>query len=386
MAIAEKYKRIILIGSIVLVVAISLIWWTNSKQVQNSLTVSGTVQAAEVQFGSREAGRVSEVFAKEGEFLKKGQPILRLEAKDLEARRAEIISNIEAQKAILLEKQNGPRKEEIESARESFQKAQADYELNLHGNRKEDVLAAKASMDSQKAEYERAQQVYNRRKNLFDQQLVSKDQLEEAQAKLKSEEKKLEERKENFEKLQSGFRKEDIKKSFHSMKSLEATYKELLNGTRPEKIATESNKLKSLEAQLDEIDGKLNELSVDSPCNCELSEFEIKPGSIILQNQILGTLIDLKDLWVEAYLPEEFYGRIWPGDVVQIISMSYPNKKLFGRVRFIGLKAEFTPRNIQTVEGRKQQVFKVKVALNNQKKIFRPGMDLDLKFQFRKVD
>jgi len=82
-------------------------------------------------------------------------------------------------------------------------------------------------------------------------------------------------------------------------------------------------------------------------------------------------------------LPEEVYGRVWPGDTVDILSLSYPNKRLYGRVRYVGLKAEFTPRNIQTIEGRKQQVFKVKIALNNEDKLFRPGMDLDMQFHFR---
>jgi HlyD family secretion protein len=64
--------------------------------------------------------------------------------------------------------------------------------------------------------------------------------------------------------------------------------------------------------------------------------------------------------------------------------MTYPSEKLSGTVRHISLKAEFTPRNIQTIEGRKQQVFKVKIALDNTERLYRPGMDLDMKFKFAK--
>jgi HlyD family secretion protein len=230
----------------------------------------------------------------------------------------------------------------------------------------------------------RAKQNANRRENLFKEELISKDQVEIAQNQLIVATKHFEETKQNYQKLATGFRKEEVQKSLYSAQAQKANYLDLAQGTRPEKLAAEKQRLASSEAQLAELETKLAKLTVISPCNCELSEFEIEPGSLVLANQVMGTLINLNDLWVDAYLPQEVYGRVWPSDPVEIQSLTYPNKKFIGRVKFVGLKAEFTPRNIQTIEGRKQEVFKVKVSINNDQRLFRPGMDLDLRFNFRK--
>lgn len=377
-------KKTIFIITLVVLFIGALIWWAAFKQKRDSLVVSGTVQAFEVQFGSRQGGRVTKVVAKEGETLKPGDLILEIEATELLAQDEAMKATIESQKAYISELENGTRPDQIAAAKANYERARADYLLTARGNRKEDINSAKAQMDSAKSDLERASQSTKRRQKLFSEELISKDQLEEAERNLTVNQKKYEEAKENYQKVVSGFRKEEIERNLFNMQSFQANYQDLAKGTRPERLEAERKKLQVYEAQLREIKAKLKELYVVSPCNCELSEFEIEPGTLLLPNQVLGTLVNLNDLWVDAYLPQEAYGKVWPGDLVEIESLSYTGKKLYGKVRFVGLKAEFTPRNIQTIEGRKQEVFKVKVALNNRQKLFRPGMDLNLNFHFHK--
>ncbi len=377
-------KRVFTIVLAILLATGGLIWWASTKQRGNSLIVSGTVQASEVQFGSRQGGRVKTVLAKEGQTLKRGTVIIQLEADELIAQREAIQATIESQKAYITELQNGTRPDQIAAAKANYERARADYLLTAKGNRKEDINSAKAQMEAVKSDLERASQSAKRRQKLFSEQLISRDQWEEAERNLAVNQKRFEEAKENYQKVSSGFRQEEIERNLFSMKSSEANYRDLQKGTRPEKLDAERKKLQIYEAQLNELETKLDELTVVSPCNCELSEFELQPGTLLLPNQVLGTLVNLNDLWVDAYLPQEAYGRVWPGDLVEVHSLSYPGKKFYGKVRFVGLKAEFTPRNIQTIEGRKQEVFKVKVSLNNSQKLFRPGMDLNLNFNFQK--
>lgn len=377
-------KKPLIILIIILLSSIGLLYWSNNKQIKNNLTVSGTVQASEVKFGSRQSGRISSVLVQEGQGLKKGQIILTLDAAEIQAQILAMKANIQAQAEYIRELKNGTRSEQIEAARANYKKANAEYELSKNGYRQEDIKAAQATMKAAESEMIRAKQNAQRRENLFKEQLISRDQLEIAQNQLLVTSKHFEETKENYQKLLNGSRKEDVQKNLYAAQAQKANYLDLLKGTRPEKLAAESQRLAVYQAQLEELQTKQNELSVSSPCNCELSEFEIKPGSLVLANQVLGTLIDLNDLWVDAYLPQEVYGRILPGDPVEIKALTYPKKKFIGRVKFVGLKAEFTPRNIQTIEGRKQEVFKVKVAINNAERLFRPGMDLDLRFNFRK--
>jgi len=87
---AKTIKPIFIIAPIAIALIGFLIFRSAYKQYQDGLTVSGTVQASEVQFGSRQSGRVSEVLAKEGQVLKKGDVIVLLEAKELENQKEEL--------------------------------------------------------------------------------------------------------------------------------------------------------------------------------------------------------------------------------------------------------------------------------------------------------
>jgi HlyD family secretion protein len=386
---AEKTNNLkkIILGILALSLVLFFFFSAQNKKTKSKLLVSGIVQAAEVQFGARQTGLISAVNASEGDVLIKGQKILSLEANQLKAKKQMIEADIQIQLAYIEELSNGSRLEDIESAKAQLEGEKADYHLKLKGNRQEEIKAAESSLNAVKAEYKQAKADYERKKTLFANELISQADLEQVQSKAESLENKVKESLENFNKIKTGFRQEDIEKSYFAVKSKEAQYKELVKGTRPEKLKAEKEKLESLKAKLLEINLQIAELEITSPCNCELNEFELRPGTLISTNQILGILIDLDSVWVEAYLPEEYYGKVHLGDKVEINSLSQEShnskQKNFGKIKSIALKAEFTPRNIQTIEGRKQQVFKVKIALNNKERTFRPGMDLNLTFDFK---
>ncbi len=59
---------------------------------------------------------------------------------------------------------------------------------------------------------------------------------------------------------------------------------------------------------------------------------------------------------------------------------SFPGKEFEGRVEQISRVAEFTPRNVQTMDERIKQVFGVKVWLPNQEGQLRAGMSADVSF------
>ena len=67
--------------------------------------------------------------------------------------------------------------------------------------------------------------------------------------------------------------------------------------------------------------------------------------------------------------------------LVQVEVDSYPERVFLGRVVNIGSKAEFTPRNVQTMEDRVNLVFAVKVSIPNPDWALKPGMPADATLQ-----
>jgi len=83
---------------------------------------------------------------------------------------------------------------------------------------------------------------------------------------------------------------------------------------------------------------------------------------------------------VTVYVPEDRYGQIQLGQTAQVSVDSFPGRAFEGQVRAIANQAEFTPRNSQTVEGRKDTVFAVRLSIANPDQALKPGMPADVSF------
>jgi HlyD family secretion protein len=59
---------------------------------------------------------------------------------------------------------------------------------------------------------------------------------------------------------------------------------------------------------------------------------------------------------------------------------SFPTQLFFAKVTRIADQAEFTPRNVQTAEGRQTTVFAVELSVQNATGLLKPGMPADVTF------
>ena len=94
----------------------------------------------------------------------------------------------------------------------------------------------------------------------------------------------------------------------------------------------------------------------------------------------MATLILPQHLWVRVYVPEPWLGYIKLGQEVRARVDSFGDEEFTGTVEQINRQAEFTPRNVQTVEDRIRQVFGVKIRLQNHDDKLRAGMSADVTF------
>ena len=133
-------------------------------------------------------------------------------------------------------------------------------------------------------------------------------------------------------------------------------------------------------AQLADIDAQLAEMQVKAPTDSILEVLSVKVGDVLPANREVATLLLPEHLWVRVYVPEPWLGRIKVGDQVKVRVDSFPGTDFGGVVEQVNRQAEFTPRNVQTVEERIRQVFGVKVRLPNTDDRLRAGMAADVVF------
>ena len=129
--------------------------------------------------------------------------------------------------------------------------------------------------------------------------------------------------------------------------------------------------LQTLEIQLDKFVIKAPVDGTVLSRNLEVGEMAV-PGSVTI---VLG---QLEEVHLIVYVPEDKYGQIQLGQSAIITTDSFPNETFDGEVIQIADEAEFTPRNVQTVEGRLATVYAVKILAPNPDLMLKLGMPADV--------
>ena len=111
-------KRIIVI-LVVLACAAGGIWWLydGKRQPSDLLTLYGNVDIRQVDVGFRVGGRVTELFKEEGDAVKTGERLARLDAKPYEEVFDQAAAQLSMQEIELRKMVAGYRTEDIEQAR-----------------------------------------------------------------------------------------------------------------------------------------------------------------------------------------------------------------------------------------------------------------------------
>ena len=134
------------------------------------------------------------------------------------------------------------------------------------------------------------------------------------------------------------------------------------------------------EAGLDVLLAQESKLKVKSPVDGVILSLNVMEGEITGPGSTLMTVASLDELKLTVYISEENYGQVKLGQAVEIRVDSFPGEKFKGDVVYIADQAEFTPRNVQTVEGRKTTVYAIKILVDNPTGELKPGMPTDVFF------
>jgi HlyD family secretion protein len=151
------------------------------------------------------------------------------------------------------------------------------------------------------------------------------------------------------------------------------TLRELERGTRPEDIAAARASVEREERQLAYLERQRAEAVVRAPADGVIESMNLRPGDLVPANQPVAKMLEPSQLWVRVYVPEPQLGRVRLNQKAEITVDTFPKRTFPGHVVEIRTQAEYTPRNVQTLDQRMDQVFGVKVA-NDPAPELRPGM------------
>jgi len=116
-------------------------------------------------------------------------------------------------------------------------------------------------------------------------------------------------------------------------------------------------------AQTERIKSDINDSVLKSPISGRVQYRLAEPGEVLASGGKLLAIIDLTDVYMTVFLSSKDAGRLAMGAQARIIFDAAPEYAIPARVFFISSKAQFTPKEVETINERQKLVFRVKVRV-----------------------
>ncbi len=398
------------------------------------LSASGTIEAVEVDVSPEMAGKVAEVLVSESDLVEADAPLLALDSSLLAAQRAVALSQVDAATAAikiaqdnydltlqsaLVAQQSATAKDwrysspdefsqplwyfdqseklastqaEVDAASADITTAQNELAALLADFGSADFLAAEERLNLAQTAFLIAEQVKiqteyaspegsSLRTASYDAYNAAEDELNAAE--------------EAYYDLLSSAAADDILDArgkitvarqrydvaYARLVSLQTGLKSPAVLQAQNTLAQAQTALQQAEANLALLDTQVEKLTVYAPVSGTVLSRNIEPGEFAQPGATLLVLADLSDLKITVYVPEDRYGEISLRQQATLTVDSFPGETFSAIVVSIANTAEYTPRNVQTVEGRSSTVYAVKLQVDDPDGKLKPGMPADVVFE-----
>lgn len=303
-------------------------WYTAQRVAQSQLTLHGNVEIRQVELAFRVGGRLSEMRIQEGEPVRTGDVLARLDAVpyDNEVRAAQ--AQVLVQEAFLRKAESGFRLEEVDQARAALSEADS-------------------SLSSARSNHERVSKL--RRSGS-----VSQQDLENALARYQQAQARRDVAATQLNMLQSGARQEDVDAQKASLEVAKAMLAKALTALDDTTLVALSDGI---------ILTRVREI-----------------GAVVQAGQPIYALTLTQPVYVRAFVPQPQLGLVKPGAKVWVEVDTMPGKRYAGSVGHISTVAEFTPKTVETSDVRNDLVFRVRVIVDDTDNVMRQGMPATVHF------
>jgi HlyD family secretion protein len=382
-------KRILIILAVVAVAVAGVYAYRGAnKPPENRIVVSGNIELTEVNIAFKTAGRLIERTVDEGDSVKKGQVIARLDRDQLVAQRDREVAGLESAESQLAQAKTALEWEKDTLAADIEQRAGdlASNEARLaelkNGARPQEKLDAQAAVDSAQSEVERSKKDWDRAQVLHRDDDISTAQFDQYRNRWETAVAALNSARERQALVLAGPRAEVInaqqamvERMRGALKMAQANALEMKR--REQELNTRAAEIARSRASIALIDSQLADTIATSPVDGVVLVKSADPGEILSTGTTVVTIGDIEHPWLRGYVDETDLGKVKLGSLVHVTTDSYKNKSYTGRVSFISSEAEFTPKQIQTQQERVKLVYRIKIDLDNSSRELKSNMPAD---------
>jgi HlyD family secretion protein len=371
-------KRVVIIVAVLAVVAIAGLWayqnliakaeqpqqQSEEYRVQRGtlaalVNTTGTVlPEKQTTLSFKGTGRVADVWVTEGQAVRAGEPLARLETTDLEASVAETELGLALAQAQLLRAQRPPSEYDLAAARAALESAQAAYQRLLAGPTKEEIQVARTNLDQAQAVLAQAQAAYDQVADRPDVAMLPQAlQLQQATI--------------NYNAAQASFNltqrkpsRAELAAAKASIAQAEATLARLEAGVSAEDLMIAQLQVEQAQLRLDQARSLLAGATLTAPHDGTITAVGVKQGELSGM-QPAFVLTDLSRHHIDVMIDEIDIGRITEGQAVTITLDALPGETLTGRIEQVAQTAQVDSGVV---------TYKVSISLDPTSAALRAGM------------
>lgn len=277
---------------------------------------NGRIDATQIDIATQAAGRVIEVLVHEGDSVKVGQVLARMKVDTLEAQRDQAAARVE----------------------------QASADINtakvMVGLRERDLAATAARTLVQLADLKMARQHLARSENLAKDGAASAQQRDDDRDRVVS-----------------------LEAAVAASVAQEAVAQQAVVAAKAMVLSNLAAR-KAAEASLAQVEASLDDSILVAPTAARVQSRLAEPGEVLGNGGKVLNMIDLTDVYMTFFVPEEVAGRIALGAEARIAVDAFPNEAIPAKISFVDSTAQFTPKTVETANERQKLMFRVKAKVD----------------------
>ena len=314
-------KALIWAGIAVVVAVIAVVLWIKLKPSgpgPGFVSGNGRIEATEIDVAAKLGGRVKEIMANEGDFVRVGQPLAQMQVDVLDAQRDE--ARAQSRQAVT---------------------AVASAEAQVVA-RQSDAIAAQAMVGLRASELDAAQRRLARTETLSKKAALSLQELDDDRAHV------------NGAEAAMTAAQAQVGAAQAAVKAAEAQ----VVGARSGVDATE--------ATIARVEADIQDSQLKSPREGRVQYRVAQPGEVLAPGGKVLNLVDLNDVYLTFFLPETAVGKVALGSEVHLILDAAPQYVIPAQVSYVASVAQFTPKSVETASERQKLMFRVKAQISRE--------------------
>lgn len=357
--------------------------------ISNVADVTGALNTLnDVTVGVKIAGKVSAVYVREGDLVRAGQIVAEQDKADLQAQLEQQSANLESAKTrldqakvayknaqITLTLTDEQTKSAIRQAQAGLVSAQQQAVITKKGARQQELEQSEQNVLSAKANRDKARADLKRYQDLYRQQAIAAQQLDQAQAAADSADAAYNSAVQALSLMKEGNRPEDIRRAEASVEQARQTLvtaqanRQQVDLRRADVetarvgIETAEASVKQAQAALDLAKQGLSDADIRSPIDGVVAERKVEPGMQLGAGKDVARIVSLQHIYFDAQLSATQYAQVQSGMLVKITVDALPGRSFQGHVSKIYPVASSTARS-----------FTVRIDIANEGYTLRPQM------------